>query len=88
MGLLSRWLQQATVLHVQQWRTCPDCRGLGFGISAARAPDGSVPIMHGTKAKRLLLKIQCGRCKGAGKFLVNEEWREGLRPVQTREYRR
>lgn len=80
MGALSRFLQAATILRVEQWRPCPECRGVGEHLDPLRAPDGVVP------RRRVIARIQCGTCKGKKRILMNEEWRERERPHQLRIY--
>jgi len=67
---LSRLLAQATILHVEQWRTCPDCSGRGEHHKPLPVPGGAIA------PRTVVARIQCGRCKGAGRLLIGEEHRE------------
>ena len=82
MGALSRMMLEATLLRVEQWRPCPDCRGRGEHHAALRAPDGSTPV------RKVVARVQCSTCKGACRVLVGEEWREGTRVHEVRDYSR
>jgi len=67
MGALARMLREALVLHVEQWRPCPSCKGFGERHEALRAPDGQVPV------RRVMARVQCDTCKSKGRLLVGEE---------------
>lgn len=80
MGLMARMMREAIHLRLRHERRCPECGGRGWSGRALRAPDGTVPV------RRVMAKIQCSTCKGAGKLLIGEEIHEGTKPVQLYDY--
>ena len=69
MTALASMLRQAINLHVEHWRPCRECRGTGWKPRVLGAP-GGVPV------RKVVARIQCGECKGAGKTQLFAQHRE------------